>query len=197
VSDQFTDARTGWIDDSGDAFRIGYHAPEWYHVEASGPGTQVLSLGGYEHSNATVETAVYVDSTDTETGRFRYGLVVRAHGADRAPLAGAGPERPENFFAFVIDPRAGKWQLIHEDTRPLLTLLEGDAPNLSGFDARSPDVLRLEMRGDQLDLFINGAWLVTYDTRGYHLTGDVGFFVETFDETKAHVHFESLDVGRL
>lgn len=46
-------------------------------------------------------------------------------------------------------------------------------------------------------MFVNGAKVGSYDTRHYHLTGDVGFFVETFDETRLHAHFDSIPVASL
>jgi hypothetical protein len=53
------------------------------------------------------------------------------------------------------------------------------------------------MRGNQMTLSINGEVVGTFDTRGYHLNGDLGLYVESLDETKPHVHFDELKVTPL
>ena len=63
--------------------------------------------------------------------------------------------------------------------------------------ADNPDVLEIVMDGSQLDLFINDTNVGEYNTRGWHPTGDLGFYVETFDQAAVHVHYDSLVVERL
>ena len=65
-------------------------------------------------------------------------------------------------------------------------------PASSGFDSNRPDTIRAEMVGVSITLTINGQSVTELNTRGFHPAGDVGFFLETFDETKAHVHFENM-----
>lgn len=195
VDDRFDDPKSGWAERTDGVSKVGYHAPSWYHVEASLPGTQVVALSGSNFASAIVEAAAHVDKTATPDGRFRYGLVFRAAGALRKPTGAQGNSRPENFYAFVIDPRTNRWELLHEDTLPLRRLQDGPLPAGVRFtDAAKPDVLRAEMRGDQIGLLINGTQVATLDTKGYHLDGDLGFYVETQTETKAHVHFDGLKV---
>jgi hypothetical protein len=143
-----------------------------------------------------VETAAYVDKTASPTGRFRYGVVFRAHGARRSPLTGLGPDRPENFYAFVIDPRAGTWEMLHEDVYPLRRTAGGTLPPglLKVTDPNQPDVLRAELRGSSITMAVNGTPVGTFDTRGYHLDGDLGLYVEALDEPKPHVHFDRFTV---
>ena len=105
VDDRFEDPRSGWPERTDALSKVGYHAPTSFHVEPAQAGVGVVTLGGFSYADAVVETAAHVDKTASPTGRFRYGLVFRAHGARRAPLSGLGPERPENFYAFVVDPR--------------------------------------------------------------------------------------------
>ena len=64
-------------------------------------------------------------------------------------------------------------------------------------DATKPDTLRVEARGSDFRFFVNGAEVGRYDAQGFHSSGDVGMFTETIDETKAHVHFDSILVTRL
>jgi hypothetical protein len=195
LDEQFDNTTSGWPVNTDALAKVGYHAPSWYHVEPAGPGVQVVVVGGFDYADAVVETAAYVDKTATPTGRFRYGIVFRAYGARRSPMTAPGPLRPENFYAFVVDPRGGEWELLHEDVFPLRVLDHGSLPQgFLGFDASKPDVLRVEMRGTQIKMFVNGADAATLDTRGYHPTGDLGFYVEALDEPKPHVHFDRLTI---
>ena len=43
-----------------------------------------------------------------------------------------------------------------------------------------------------ITLWVNGQEITSVDTRGFHPAGDVGFFLETFEETKAHIHYENM-----
>ena len=177
--------------------RRGLHSP-WYHVETSAPEIQSVALGGFNFADAVVEAPVFVDAVDLVNGGFRYGLVVRADGAQRSPRTGDGPLRPTNFHALVIDPLSERWELVHDDALPLRTVASGPIPGgVKGVDASSPDVLKIEMDGSILRMFINGESVGDYDTRGFHLAGDIGFFVESFDQSRAHVHFEGLKVTPL
>lgn len=195
IDDSFEDTKSGWPDRSGPGWKVGYHAPTWYHVEAGAPGAQVMSLGGYDWTNASVEAAAYVDKVGNPAGSYRYGLVFRAEGAQRAPDSGAGNDRPENFYAFVIDPGGKRWQLLHDDTLPLRSLQEGPLPaGVRVTDGAAPDRLKVDMRGDQMTLFVNGQPVGEFDTHGYHTTGDLGLYVESIDDAKPHVHFDELKV---
>jgi formylglycine-generating enzyme required for sulfatase activity len=198
VDDTFENPKSGWADKGDGVFKVGYHAPTWYHLDATQPGVQVVALGGFQYADVSAEAKVYVDKIGSETGRFRYGLVFRAEGPDRAPPGAKGPNRPEDFYAFVVEPRAGRWEVVHEDTLPMRRMADGALPaGFKGFDSGAPDVLKADMRGSAVVLSINGQQVGTFDTRGYHLSGDVGFYLETFDEQKAHVHFDELDVTAL
>ena len=90
------------------------------------------------------------------------------------------------------------WELIHEDQLPMRRMVDGALPaGFKGFDGSSPDVLKADTRGSDIVLSINGQQVGSFNTRNYHLSGDVGFYLETFDEAKAHVHFDELTVTAL
>ncbi len=193
VQDEFENPDSGWFEVTDDGWRVGYHAPTWYHVESTKGNSQIMALGGFSYDNVAVETSVFVESTDTPDGLFRYGLVFRASGAAEPPSAENGNDRPLDFYAFSINPRAGTWELLHEDELPFRVLAEGPLPDgFHGFDSNRPDTIRAEMVGVSITLTINGQSVTELNTRGFHPAGDVGFFLETFDETKAHVHFENM-----
>jgi formylglycine-generating enzyme required for sulfatase activity len=198
VVEQFENPTSGWPDktDAATGTKVGYHAPGWYHVEASKAQTSVVALGGFDFPDAVVEAAAHVDKTATTTGRFRYGVMVRAFGSLRPPLSGSGNPRPQDYYALVVDPRSNRWDLLHEDNRPQRSVVGGTLPApLRVTDAAKPDLIRVETRGTKLDLFVNDQKVGQYDTGGYHMSGDIGFYVETLDETKAHVHFDKFVVS--
>ncbi len=197
LRDNFENPKSGWPTIKDSTYFVGYHAPSWYHVDASMPGVQALSLLGVEYSDVSIVAHTFVDKTGTTTGRFRYGLAFRASGPVSSPPPGVkGPQRPEDFYAFVIDPRGGRWYLLHADTLPFRVLTGGRVRGLTGLDPTKPDTLRVDAFGRHLSLFINGRRVGGYDTRRYHPTGDIGFFVETLDEKRAHVHFADVEVTR-
>ncbi len=193
VEDEFEDVSSGWFDNQEDGWRIGYHAPTWYHVEATTGDSQVMALGGFSYDNVSVETSAFVESTDTTSGLFRFGLVFRASGSVEAPPTPNGNERPLDFYAFTVNPRANTWELLHEDELPFRAIAEGPLPDgIEAFDPGRPVTIRAEMIDVTITMWINGQQITTIDTRGFHPAGDVGFFLETFDETKAHIHFENI-----
>ena len=197
LRDNFENPKSGWPTIKDSVYFVGYHAPSWYHVDASAAGVQALSLLGVEYSDVSIEAHTFVDTTLTTSGRFRYGLVFRATGPISSPPAGIkGPQRPEDFYAFVIDPRGGRWALVHADTLPFRELTGGRIKGLTGLDPTKPDTLKVTAYGRTLSLFVNGKRVGGYDTRKFHPTGDIGFYVETFDEQRAHVHFADIEVTR-
>ncbi len=195
VDDLFEDRSSGFREAAGADYAIGYYAPSWYHLEATGARVQTVATGGYSLQDAAIETHVHVDGTLSAGGRVRYGLVVRATGDFRPPPSTGGPSRVANFVAFTIDPRAGRWELLAEDDQPMRALQSGPLPpGVRGFDRARPDAIKVHSKGTVLTLSINGTQVSTFDTGVTVASGDIGFFVETIDETFADVHFADLKV---
>ena len=198
VSDSFEDSRSGWATVRQPTYFVGYHAPGWYHLDASAPGVQVLSLLGVQYADVTIKATVSVDRTDSP-GRYRYGVAFRAHGPAASPEDGVvGPVRPENFYAFVVDPADNTWELVHDDALPQRRRAGGRLSKpLRVTDSASPDEIVVEAHGSNLTFSVNGAVVGRFDTRNYHLQGDLGFYLETFDQTRAHIHFDAITVTPL
>ncbi|MGE5376770.1 MAG: hypothetical protein ACM3XO_17070 [Bacteroidota bacterium] len=96
--DDFTDPSTGWTEDKFDNYFIGYHEPEYYHVEVDSPNykTTVFAPGKKIFGDFTAELKVLTSSGKTSpTGDFRYGLAFRRTG--------------DEYYAFTISPRTKKW----------------------------------------------------------------------------------------
>ena len=67
--------------------------------------------------------------------------------------------------------------------------LRGFAP--AGFTPDKPDKLRVEADGSNFTFYINNEPVTQISDENYS-DGEVGFYAETFDETLAHIHYESL-----
>jgi formylglycine-generating enzyme required for sulfatase activity len=185
VEDDFTDTNSGWPALSNDKYVLGYHPPDYYHVQVSGPNDWVVASKGPDFEDVTVETQVLVDHTDTENGNFRYGLMLRRAGDNQ-------------FYAFAVSSRTGTWQVLKRTATGFETLAEGKIETLQGFappgfTPDKSDTLRVDAQGSNFIFQINGE-TVTQISDADYVTGEVGFFVENFDEALAHVHYEALTI---
>jgi sulfatase modifying factor 1 len=183
--DDFTDPNSGWPASSDDKHRLGYHPPDYYHVQVSVPNDWVVASKAPDFTDATVETEVLVDHTDTEKGNFRYGLALRRSEDDK-------------FYAFAVSSRTGTWQVLKHTAAGFETLAEGKVDTLKGFappgfTPDKTDTLRVDAKGADFVFQINGQPVAQVHDEDYP-SGQVGFFVETFDETLTHVHYEALTV---
>ncbi|MBP8000213.1 MAG: SUMF1/EgtB/PvdO family nonheme iron enzyme [Chloroflexi bacterium] len=180
LSEGFTDPQSGWPSVEEATGFVGYHPPDYYHVEVSATATEELVSPGLFYDDIAVEVLVFVDHTDTTSGDFWYGLVARREG--------------ENYYLFAVSPRARRWQISRHDTGGFTPLAEGAS------EAITPDLgentLLVETVGSFLAFTVNGTALTTI--RDDSLTqGDIGFYVATLDESLAHVHYDELMVRRL
>lgn len=174
--DEFLNPDSGWPIEEGDNYIRGYHPPDFYHVEARGTGARVLAPRGVNFADVEVTTNVEVDHTDTVSESFRYGLLFRAEGID--------------YYSFTINPREGTWEVIHDDSLGFRAIAQGEATNLAEFGEQ--DELKVRLDGSTMTFFLNSVELTQLDTGGHHLRGDIGFFVENYEESLAHVHYENI-----
>lgn len=181
--DEFSDQASGWPDlQEGAAWR-GYHPPDFYHVEATGANQVATAVFGSSAANVSLEARVFVDIVETDDGDFRYGLLLR-QASDR------------EFYAFTVSLRQGRWDVLKATADGLETLDSGTVDTLTGWSVEEEDALTVVANGGIFTFFINGR-LVSSLTDNTYADGDFGFYVETFDETRAHVHFDRLTVLRV
>src|SRR5205085_9227374 len=112
--DDFTNPATGWSEDKFDNYFIGYHEPEYYHIEITSPNskTTVFEPQKQNFDNATVELKVLTNSTKTAaTGDFRYGLAFRRSG--------------DQYYAFIISPLTNQWLALKTRRTALAVLADG------------------------------------------------------------------------
>jgi len=179
--DSFTDPASGWPVGEQANKRFGYHPAAFYRLEVSAPNDTLSIFRGLSFGDFTTEVQALVDHTTTTDGDFRYGLAVRRTG--------------DNYYAFTISPRTGTWQVLKSSPTGLEVLAEGSQETLRGLGAET-DQLRVDAAGSDFTFHINGE-IVTRVSDPDYVGGDVGFILETLDETLVHIHYASLIVREL
>ena len=122
--DNFTDPSTGWPEAKFDHYFIGYHEPEYYHVELDSAQTKVpvFAPGKESYEDFTLQVAVQVNSTKTAaTGDFLFGPAFRRSG--------------DQYYAFAISPRTQRWVLLKSSPTSLKPIADGRDSTLHLADA--------------------------------------------------------------
>ena len=182
-SDDFTNPATHWPEDKFDNYFIGYHEPEYYHVEITGSNyrTTVYAPEKQSFGDATIELEVLTASSKTATsGDFRYGLSFHRSG--------------DLYYAFTISPRSKKWFVLKSSPSGLTVLKEGTDKEIHDLD--TDDLLRADLHGSDFNFYINGQFVGEVSDPDY-ASGEVGFYVESFDSPNTHIHFDNLVIRNL
>lgn len=181
--DSFVDNQSGWVQSQDfDNYFIGYHEPEWYHVEVEVPNDFVpISLEGHTFADMTIETEVFVEDTlSAPEGDFRYGLILRRSG--------------RQYYAFTISPRTNSWSILKSSPTILEELASGTVET-NGLNL-GKDTLRVDADGSKFTFRINGQRVTNIEDSEYS-EGEVGFYVQNLDAERTHIHFDSLIVRQL
>ena len=181
--DTFTNLASGWPSaDFGDYY-IGYHEPEYYHIEIKTPNAKapVVSIPDSETNSfpdATIELKVSTVAGRTATdGDYRYGLAFRRSG--------------DNYYAFTVSPTTKKWEVLKSSPSGVVVLAEGVDQNIHDLDV--DDILRVDAQGPNFLFSINEV-LVGQVTDADYPEGEIGFYTENLTNTNTHVHFDELTV---
>ncbi|MGE5462538.1 MAG: SH3 domain-containing protein [Syntrophothermus sp.] len=180
--DNFTDPSSGWPEDKFDNYFIGYHEPEYYHVEVDSPNykTAVFDPKKESFGDFTLDLKVLTSSKKTSTtGDFRYGVAFRRSG--------------DQYYAFTISPRSKKWFVLKSTPTSLEVLKEGTDEGIHDLD--TDDTLRVDAQGSSFAFHINDR-LVEQLTDPDYAQGEIGFYVESFDSPNTHIHFDDLVIRK-
>ena len=178
--DDFTNPATLWPEEKFDNYFIGYHEPEYYHIEITSPNykTSVFEPQKQSFSDVTIEVKVLTVSAKTAAeGDFSYGPVFRRSG--------------DQYYAFTISPRTKKWYVLKSSPNALTILEEGTEESIHDLDAE--DTLRVDAQAPDFFLHINDR-LVGQVSDPDYASGEVGLYAQTFDSTGAHIHFDNLTI---
>jgi hypothetical protein len=181
LQDDFTDPTTGWDERQFDNYFVGYHEPEYYHVEVNTPNSRrtVFEPGKQSFNDFTIELDVLTAASKTAPeGDFRYGLAFRRSG--------------DQYYAFAISPRTKQWSVLKSSPSGLETLAEGTDAGIHDIDVS--DALRIDVQGSNFLFHLNDT-LISQVTDADYSGGEIGFYVETFDSPQSHIHFDQLTIS--
>ena len=175
-NDSFTDPASGWTTVTTGTTKSGYHPPDAFHLEVSAPNLPFWIFREQDFGDFSAELQVFADNAGDD-GQWRHGLALRQSAEG-------------SFYAFLINPRAQTWQVLKRAGDSWQSLAEGSNPNI-GTELKAVNTLRVDALGPNMTFAVNGQGVVALSDAEFP-AGDVGFVVETFTQTLAHVHFDSL-----
>ena len=178
-SDDFTKTDSGWNQIAFDNSYIGYHEPGYYHVEVHTPhADELVPIPGQSFTDFTAEAEVFADADlSIAEGDFSYGLVFRRSG--------------NLYYAFTISPMTKNWLVTKNSQSGSEILQEGNEEAIQGVGVAN--ILRIDARGEAFTFHINGEPVARLRDDAY-THGEVGFYVQTFDNSKAHIHFDTITI---
>jgi hypothetical protein len=180
--DDFTNPTSGWPEAKFDNYFIGYHEPEFYHIEIDSPNFRVpVFLPDKKiFGDATMQVKVQISSAKTAAkGDFLYGIAFRRSG--------------DQYYAFVISPRSQKWMLLKSSPSALTTLAQGADTSLHA--SNTDDLLQVDAQGSTFSLHINDR-LVAEVSDGDYASGEIGLYVQAFDSSQTHIHFDQIIIWK-
>jgi len=180
--DDFTDPASGWPQEKYDNYFIGYHEPDYYHVQVQSPNDKTLVPVPEKplFDDATIEVKVFTDLDNTaEGGDYLYGVAFRRSG--------------DQYYVFAISPPTQKWYVLKSSLNALEVLREGSDDSIQGTSLATQDTLRVDAKGSSFFFHINDNLVDQYNDTSYP-SGEVGFYVQTFDRARIHAHFNSITI---
>jgi len=181
-TDDFTDPSSGWPQEKYDNYFIGYHEPDYYHVQVQSPNDKTLVPvpGKTVFNDATIEVKIFTDLNNTaEGGDYLYGVVFRRSG--------------DQYYVFAISPPTQKWYVFKSSINALEVLREGSDDSIQGTSPETQDTLRVDAKGSSFFFHINDRLVDQFSDTSY-ASGEVGFYAQTFDRTRIHTHFNSITI---
>ncbi len=177
--DDFTDTGSGWGGIAFDNSYIGYHEPGYYHVEVHAPNSnELVPVPGQSFTDFTAEVEIFADADlSVPEGDYSYGLVFRRSG--------------NLFYAFTLSPNTKNWSVTKHSLSGVEVLQEGNEDSINGVG--TVNILRVDAQGEAFTFHINGEQVARLRD-GDYAGGEVGFFVQTLDNTKAHIHYETITI---
>jgi formylglycine-generating enzyme required for sulfatase activity len=184
LTDEFDNILSGWYQAAEPVreYFFGYHPSDFYHVQVSAPDSCLGVRHELKLTNFIVDVEIFQARTDTETGDFRHGLLIRGEGAD--------------FYSFMISPRSQSWHIVKNGPAEGLVLNQGTHSSIQGQTRDDRDRLTVIANGAELSFMVNGHLVSRVFDESYS-EGNLGFIVQTLEETYAHIHFDRVFVWKL
>jgi hypothetical protein len=177
--DDFADLNSGWPVVQPENGLGSYQNPEVYRLEARAAGVTVHAFRSGAFSDYALEAVMFAPAAGG--GRWRHGITFRQ-------------VTPDNFYAFVIIPRAQTWQVLKRFLGEWSIMAEGTS-NVISLDPATPATLRLDALGPAMTFSINGTGVVALSD-GTFAAGDIGLILETLDDPSVQVAADQISVRR-
>ena len=184
LEDGFANIESGWWQASAPVgpYFYGYHPADFYHVQVAAADSCLSVFQPFEPDDFIAEVEVFIADTDSEDGNFQYGLTTRQVGND--------------FYGFAISPRAATWHIVKNSSAGVEEIGSGPIETLSGESQENRDRLAVIAKGSIFSFFVNGQLVGRANDSSFD-SGDIGFYVENFDETYSHIHYDKILIQAL
>jgi hypothetical protein len=178
--DEFTNPNSGWPSQNQDNASFGYQDPTFYFLELTTPKSNLTVFHPLNLSDFTAKTKLSVNYSDTLSGDFRAGLAFRRSG--------------DNFYAFTVSPNTRTWQVLKHTPSKVEVLAQGRHSSIR--DSQQIFNLSVTVHGTTFTFHINGEFVVELTDPDY-TSGEVGFIVETLDESWVRIIYDALEIQEL
>ena len=184
LTDEFADVLSGWYQAAApiEEYFYGYHPADFYHVQVSSTEECLAVRYDLPLNDFIADVDIFTAKTEAEDGDFRNGLVIR--------------EGDGEFYAFLISPLSKEWQIVRNSLGGINILDQGVDQSIRGQTQAERDRLTVTANGPELSLAINGRLVSTVYDDSFR-EGNLGFMVQTIDQSYAHIHFDRISVWNL
>lgn len=183
ANDDFTDPTTGWIEVTNENSRFGYHPNQYFHLEVTSPGEEIIAdapLLLSPDQRVALGTEAFPVGRLTSGGSYDFGIIVRQAAAD-------------DYLAFVVNPVDKHWRVVRQTPA---------GPELIGERSVTvPDTaaIQIQMDGDDFRFVIGNNTVIRQTIPG--LTGGgTGFLLRSTPGAEfesAHIHFDRFIIKEL
>jgi len=184
LTDEFADVSSGWFQAAApvEDYFYGYHPTDFYHVQVTTSEECLAVRHEAAFDDFIAEVDIFTAKTGTESGEYRQGLVIR--------------EGEGEFYAFLISPRSRAWRVVKNQLSGIDILDQGVSEAIRGEPPDARDRLTVTANGPRLTFAINGTLVSSLFDDSFR-EGNLGFMVQTLDESLAHIHFDRVFVWDL
>ncbi len=183
IQDSFTDSTSGWIEETEEDRRFGYHPNEFFHLETKAPNTEVIAISPVAAEGGRpleVQASAFVEPNNTNPdGTFLYGVII-------------GNDSMGANVSFLVDPRRNLFSVRQRQADGTYSVLEDVQRSI-------PDDVELTVSrdGDRFEFRLNGAVVTTRTIENVMGTGAGLVVLSDADSTKVHIHYEDFAVSYL
>jgi formylglycine-generating enzyme required for sulfatase activity len=178
----FGDVTSGWSQaEEESTYFYGYHPADFYHLNIN-LAENCLVLGNDLPFETFVADATMYLKDSNATGDFRMGLALT--------------ETDQRYYALLVSPINKSWFVVKGLDDAIALIDSGEEESIQGFTEETEDRLAVVANQHEYSFFVNGRLVNTmYDTE--YALNEVGFVIQTLDETYIHVHYDELTIQQL